>query len=136
MRRSGDPGFGAITRLQQFNERLRRAQALSHLNERADDVAYHMAEESRCFDRVNQQIASLVQRIQVNFSNWMRRVATRSAEGGKIMLADQTGNRLSHRVHIQRLVQVPSSVQIEWRRRRSIEDMVLVYSTAPVAARV
>lgn len=45
MRRRRGTGFGTIPRFEQFGKRLRTACTAAYFNQRADDVAHHVAEE-------------------------------------------------------------------------------------------
>src|SRR4029434_3120435 len=113
MGRRRRPGFGSVPRFQQFGEGMGGALPTSDFDQSSDDIARHMAQERRGLNRKNQQIPSLIQRGSINGSHRMRRVATRSTEGGEIMLPLQATDRLTHPPYIQRVMQVPGVVQIK-----------------------
>src|SRR5262245_37873075 len=66
----------------------------------------------------------------------MRRVTSRGTKTGKIMLTLQKTDGFLHAPRIQGIVQVPGVVQMKGRRTGTVQDAVLISSTARFTTRV
>src|SRR5262245_25818374 len=60
-------------------------------------------------------------------------IACRRLERRKIMLSEEALNSFAHHFKLQRLMQVPSTMPIKWRRRCAVEDVIFVQPAAAIA---